>query len=84
MSAQSRNGPPLRRPYLLLRQPGCVGERLLDVLPLEVQVPLEDFLHGRPMGELTHNHGNGNPHPANSDTTAHDRWIKRASLKDRH
>ena len=42
---ETHSGPPLQRPYLLLRQPGCVGESLLDVLPLEVRVALEDLLH---------------------------------------
>jgi hypothetical protein len=41
---EAHSGPPLRRPYLLLRQPGGVGESLLDVLPLEVRIPLEDRL----------------------------------------
>jgi hypothetical protein len=42
---EAHSGPPLRRPYLLLCQPGCVGESLLDILAVKIWIPIENFVH---------------------------------------
>jgi len=49
----------LRRLDLLLRQPGGVLDRLLDVLAFEIRVPLEDILERRPVRDLSDDHRDG-------------------------
>lgn len=43
--------------YLFLGQPAGVVERLLDVLPLEVRIALEDLLDGGAVRDLPDDHG---------------------------
>src|SRR4030043_1345966 len=66
---------------LLLCQPCRIFNCLLDILPLQVRVPLQDFLKGGAMRDLSYYDGNGNPHLPNTCTASHDLRIKSNSVK---
>jgi hypothetical protein len=63
---EEAHGDALRPLHLLLRQPGSVLDRLLNVVTLEVRVAGEDLVKRRTMGDLADDHGHGNPHAADA------------------
>jgi hypothetical protein len=76
--------PPLCRPDLLLREPGCVFQRLLDVLPLQVGVIAEHLVPARAMGDLADDHGHRNAHPPNRGSPPENLGVKGNSVERRY
>jgi hypothetical protein len=67
-----------------LGQPGGVFNGLLNVLALDAWIILENFLEGRPVRNLAHNHGRGYLHSPDACSPAHDVRIKRYPIKHDH
>lgn len=53
-----------------------VFERLLDILPLEVWISVQDLLERGAVRDLSHDDRNGNPHASDGGAAPHDLRIK--------
>ena len=71
----------LRATNFLAGQPRGVFERLLNVLGLEVGITAQDLFGRRSMGNLAHDHGHRDPHPADAGPSTHDLRIERDALE---
>lgn len=54
----------------------CVFERLLDILPFQIGISLQDFLERGAVRDLSHDDRNGNPHSSDAGPAPHDLRIK--------
>ena len=69
---------------LLGREPRRVLEGLGHVLSFEVGVVRQHVLHGGAVGDLPHEHGDGNPHPADAGAAAEDLWLEGDAVETHH
>ena len=71
----------LRTADLLLRQAVRVLDRLLNVFPLKVRVALQDFIKSGPMGGLSNDQRDGDPHPPDASSPSHALRIEGDAVK---
>src|SRR6266478_1409582 len=62
--------------HLLLREPGGVAERLLDVFAVQVRVAPEHLIEGCPVRDLADHDRDPNPHAPDARAAAHDVGIE--------
>src|SRR3990172_5904447 len=62
----------------------CVFERLLDILPLQVWISLQDLLERGAVRDLSHDDRNGSPHSSDAGAATHDLRIKCDAIEHGH